>query len=84
MSFVACWPRRNAIATRGVGKPSPDPAPCFAVGQHSFSFLESGPEQAISRSSGVRWRVTISRRVNEAVQPTPNLQETVPIFYAIN
>jgi len=32
----------------------------------------------------VRWRVTISQRVNETVQPTPNLQETVPIFYAIN
>ena len=28
--------------------------------------------------------ITISRRVNVTVQPTPNLQETVPIFYAIN
>jgi hypothetical protein len=33
---------------------------------------------------GVRWRVTISRRVSVTVQPIPNLQETVPIFYAIN
>ena len=33
---------------------------------------------------GVRWRIIISRRVNVTVQPTPNLKETVPTFYAIN
>jgi len=29
---------------------------------------------------GMRWRVTISRRVNVTVQPTRNPQETAPIF----
>lgn len=46
------------------------------------SAIVQNPDRVIVADAAVRQQDV--KRVNVTVQPTPNLQETVPIFYAIN